>query len=138
MASCRQDTSTGTGGAGRADLSWRGFSAEVRPGGTEPPVYDFERVSLVSPWKAMTGRYTREGDVRDLLLGLDERFVVSRPGDAISLSFAAGAPGPAGIETTHLLFAHGYSKEMDINSASPYSSPAFTYLKQPGPRRQIG
>ena len=105
----------------RADLHWRGFSAEVTPDGREPFGYDYRRVSFTSPWKVMTGRYTREGAVRELLLKSDDMFVVSRPGDEISLSFAATAlpPLPAGWTRTFLLYADGFSKEMDINSASP-------------------
>jgi Flp pilus assembly protein TadD len=105
----------------RAELRWRGFSAEVTPDGREPFGYDYRQVSLTSPWKVMTGRYTREGDVRELLLKSDDLFVVSRPGDEISLSFDAKAlpPLPAGWTRTFLLYADGFSKEMDINSASP-------------------
>jgi len=105
----------------RADLRWRGFSAEVTPDGREPFGYDYRRVSFTSPWKVMTGRYTREGDVRELLLRSDDMFVVSRPGDEISLSFDVKAlpPLPAGWTRTFLLYADGFSKEMDINSASP-------------------
>jgi hypothetical protein len=105
----------------RADLRGRGFSAEVTPDGREPFGYDYLRVSFTAPWKVMTGRYTREGDVRELLLKSDDMFVVSRPGDEISLSFDAQAlPAlPAGWTRTFLLYADGFSKEMDINSASP-------------------
>lgn len=105
----------------RADLRWRGFSAQVSPDGREPYLYDYARVSYASPWKVFTGRYTREGDVRDLLQTVDDMFVVSRPGDELSLAFAASAlaPLPRGWTRTFLLYAHGYSKEMDINSASP-------------------
>ncbi len=105
----------------RADLRWRGFSAEVTPDGREPFVYDFQKVSFASPWKVMTGHYTREGDVRELLLKTDDMFVISRPGDEINLSFDARAfPRlPAGWTRTFLLYADGFSKEMDINSASP-------------------
>jgi hypothetical protein len=105
-----------------ARLRWRGFSAEVRPDGREPAGYDYDRVSLVSPWKTMTGRYTREGDVRSLLARTDDLFVIAAPGDEIALSFDAGHAGPTpptGWTRTFLLFADGYSKEMDINSASP-------------------
>ncbi len=107
--------------AARADLLWRGFSAEGTPDGREPFGYDYRQVSFTSPWKVMTGRYTREGDVRELLLKSDDMFVVSRPGDEISLSFDARAlpPLPAGWTRTFLLYADGFSKEMDINSASP-------------------
>ena len=74
-----------------ADLRWRGFSAEVTPDGREPFVYDYERVSGESPWKVLPGRYTRLGDVRDLLHKTDDFFVVARPGDEVALSFDATA-----------------------------------------------
>jgi Tfp pilus assembly protein PilF len=105
----------------RADLAWRGFSAEVTPDGREPYSYDYARVSTIVPWKLMPGRYTREGDVRELLGAADDFFVVSRPGDALSLAFdAAALPAlPAGWTRTFLLHSVGYSKEMDPHSASP-------------------
>ncbi len=104
-----------------ADLRWRGFSAETTPDGREPYGYDYARVSARSPWKLLPGRYTREGDVGALLLRTDDMFVVSRPGDEIALSFDAAAlpPLPDGWTRTFLLYADGYSKEMNLNSASP-------------------
>ena len=106
-----------------ADLRWRGFSRESTPDGRQPFGYDYERVATVSPWKVMTGRYTREGDVRPLLGTRDDMFVVSRPGDEIALAFDAGAlPSlQPGLSRTFLLYVVGYSKEMDINSASPHT-----------------
>ncbi len=107
--------------ATQADLRWRGFSAEVTPDGREPFGYDFDRVSTIVPWKLMPGRYTREGDVRELVGAADDLFVVSRPGDALALAFDAAAvpPLPAGWTRTFLLHSVGYSKEMDPHSASP-------------------
>jgi hypothetical protein len=105
----------------RADLRWRGFSAETSPDGREPYVYDYARVSFNLPWKVFTGRYTREGDVRELVQAVDDMFVISRPGDELAISFDASslAPLAPGWTRTFLLYADGYSKEMDINSASP-------------------
>jgi hypothetical protein len=105
----------------RAHLHWRGFSAEVSSDGREPFGYDYSRVSFASPWKVMPGRYTREGDVRELLAQSDDMFVIAKPGDEISLSFDATKlrPLPRGSKRTFLLYADGFSKEMDINSASP-------------------
>jgi hypothetical protein len=104
-----------------ANLRWRGFSREFSTDGRQPLGYDYEQVSFTSPWKIMTGRYTREGDVRQLLAKSDDMFVISRPGDEISLSFDAEKlpPLPRGWTRTFLLYADGFSKEMDINSASP-------------------
>jgi Tfp pilus assembly protein PilF len=104
-----------------ANLRWRGFSREYSPDRRQPLGYDYNDVSFTSPWKVMTGRYTREGDVRELLAASDDMFVISRPGDELSLSFAANQqpPLPPGWTRTFLLYADGFSKEMDINSASP-------------------
>jgi hypothetical protein len=104
-----------------ATLEWRGFSAELSPDGREPFAYDYARVTPMSPWKTMAGRYTPEGDVRPLLASVDDRFVVARPGDQVSLSFDATALRrvPDGWTRTFLLYADGFSKEMDLNSASP-------------------
>ncbi len=104
-----------------ADLRWRGFSLEYSPDTRQPMTYDFKKISFTSPWKVMTGRYTREGDVRELLNSSDDIFVISRPGDEFILSFAASKlpPLPGGWTRTFLLYADGFSKEMDINSASP-------------------
>jgi hypothetical protein len=104
-----------------AELGWRGFSAESSPDGREPYGYDYDRVSLLSPWKLLPGRYTREGEVGALLLRTDDMFVVSRPGDAIALAFAATAlPAlPDGWTRTFLLYADGFSKEMNLHSSSP-------------------
>ncbi len=104
-----------------AQLRSRGFSAEVRPGGAEPPSYDYTRVTRASPWKTMVGRYTREGDVRELLTETDDMFVIAKAGDEIAIEFDAAAiePLPDGWTRTFLMRADGFSKEMDINSASP-------------------
>jgi len=104
-----------------AGLRWRGFSREESADGCEPFGYNYEKVSYLSPWKTMTGRYTREGDVLPLLLRTDDMFAISRPGDEIAVSFDASKlpPLPAGWKRTFLLYSDGFSKEMDINSASP-------------------
>lgn len=108
-----------------ATLRSRGYSAEVMSEGgfgREPLSYDYAKVSSVMDWKAFPGRYTREGDVRQLLTRIDDMFVVSRHGDEIALSFDARllAPLPAGWTRTFLLYADGFSKEMNPNSASPH------------------
>ncbi len=104
-----------------ANLRWRGFSREITPDGREPFGYDYQQIEFTSPWKVMPGRYTRQGDVRELLLKSDDMFVITRPGDEISVSFDAGKLTRlrAGWTRTFLLYAVGFSKEMDINSATP-------------------
>jgi hypothetical protein len=107
--------------AASATLRSRGFSRELRPGGSGPLVYDYSRVSRTSPWKILTGHYTREGDVRELVASSDDRFVIAAPGDELAVDFEAAPlrPLPDGWTRTFLLHADGFSKEMDINSATP-------------------
>ena len=104
-----------------ATLRERGFSAETSPDGRQPWSYDYARVSLLSPWKTMPGRYTRTGDVRPLLAAADDSFVVSKPGDELALGFDGRGLPPLrpGWARTFLVRGDGFSKEMDINSASP-------------------
>ena len=106
-----------------AMLGRRGFSAELRPDKALPTIYDYRQVTTVSPWKTMVGQYTRFGDVRRLVAVQDDQFVIARDGDELALSFDATelSPVPAGWVRTYFLKADGFSKEMDINSASPDS-----------------
>ena len=106
-----------------AELRTRGFSKELHPNGTQPTTYDYEQVSLLSPWKTMSGSYTRPGDVRQLLAVSDDLFTIAKDGDEVILSFDAAQldPLPANWTRTYLLRTDGFSKEMDINSASPDS-----------------
>ncbi len=100
-----------------ADLSERGFSEEVKFNGMLTANY--EKVINDGRWKYFTGYFTRLGDVSFLLESVDDIFVISKTGDELALSFTALPAPPAGKKHTFLLYADGYSKEMDINSASP-------------------
>ena len=66
-------------------------------------------------------RYTREGDVRALLvrIGRHVRDRETRRRNRAQLRRGAAGALPAGWTRTFLLMADGFSKEMDINSASP-------------------
>jgi Flp pilus assembly protein TadD len=105
----------------RADLRWRGFPREYSPDGRKPLIYDYSRVEPSAPWKAHLGNYTRYGDVRELLLAPDDLYVVTRNGDEMQVDFDARALPTlaAGWKRTFLVYADGFGKDMDINSARP-------------------
>jgi hypothetical protein len=120
-------------GAPTATLRWRGYSAERSPDGREPAGYEYDAVSALAPWKSMPGRYTRVGDVAELVAAVDDRFVISRPGDEVALSFDASTLSPLapGERRTFLVHAVGYSKEMDVNSASPDAAGPLPFRAMP-------
>ncbi|MGH9837290.1 MAG: FG-GAP-like repeat-containing protein [Blastocatellia bacterium] len=104
-----------------ADLRWRGFPREHSPDGRKPLIYDYSRVEPAAPWKAHLGNYTRFGDVRGLLVAPDDRYVITRSGDEMQVDFdARRLPAlPAGWKRTFLVYADGFGKDMDLNSARP-------------------
>ena len=104
-----------------ANLRWRGFPREYSPDGRKPLIYDYRTIEPFAPWKAHLGNYTRFGDVRELLTAADDMYVVTRNGDEIQLDFdARRLPTlPAGWKRTYLVFADGFGKDMDLNSARP-------------------
>ncbi len=101
----------------QADLREHGFSAERIINGMISA--DYDKVLLDGRWKYFDGKFTRFGDVKFLLNKIDDTFVISKTGDELVLSFVALPDPPAGRKYTFLLYADGYSKEMDINSGSP-------------------
>jgi tetratricopeptide (TPR) repeat protein len=101
----------------QANLRERGFSREIKYG--EMIAADYDAVSSDSRWKRFAGSFTGTGAVDLLLEAVDDVFVISKTGDELVLSFDALPDAPEGKKYTFLLYADGYSKEMDINSGSP-------------------
>ncbi len=101
----------------QANLRTRGFSDETKINEMIAP--DYEKVLNDGRWKYFAGKFTRTGDVKPLLNQIDDIFVISKTGDELVLSFDALPELPKNKKYTFLLYADGYSKEMDINSGSP-------------------
>ncbi|HEY8022650.1 MAG TPA: hypothetical protein VIH93_16200, partial [Thermoanaerobaculia bacterium] len=101
-----------------ADLHFRGFSRLVRRAPNAPHAYDYERVAAASPWLPLPGRYTRYGNVRELLTREDDRSAILAAGDEIALAFdAAALPEPApGFRRTVFLETVGWDKDADRNT----------------------
>jgi hypothetical protein len=101
-----------------ADLRYRGFSRMTRTTPNGPHAFDYQDVQTDSPWLPFPGRYTRYGDVRDLLAQADDRSVILAPGDEIALDFATTAlpPLPPGWTRTLFLQSQGWDKDADRNT----------------------
>jgi hypothetical protein len=101
-----------------ADLRYRGFSRLVRKSPNGPHGYDYEEATAESPWLPFPGRYTRYGDVGELLEEVDDRSVILAPGDEIALEFDASGlpPVPQGWTRTVFLQSQGWDKDADRNT----------------------
>jgi hypothetical protein len=83
-----------------------------------PHLFDYADSTTISPWLDFPGRYTRFGDVRELLLKGDDRYVVMAAGDEIRLLFdASQLPAPEdGWTRTVFLESYGWDKDADRNT----------------------
>ncbi|MBL8206469.1 MAG: VCBS repeat-containing protein [Blastocatellia bacterium] len=104
-----------------ADLHWRGFPRELSLDAFGLKAYDYRTIDPTAPWKAHTGNYTRYGDVRELLLAPEDMYVITRNGDEMQVDFDATKlpPLPQGWKRDYLVYADGFGKDMDLNSARP-------------------
>jgi hypothetical protein len=102
-----------------AQLSFHGYPRmrEFSSPGEFEFVYD--KVSPTGPYTRPVGTYTRFGNVRELLLKSDDRFVVLGSGDEVQLEFApALLPAlPKDWKRDYFFFADGYEKDMDFYAA---------------------
>ncbi len=105
----------------QAATSWVGYPQQWSPDGLAPFAYDFNRRDAVAPWKYHAGRYTRFGDVRDLLQTVDDRYVILGHGEAITADFSTRdlPPLPSGWTRDWLLYVDGFGKDMDLHSQYP-------------------
>jgi hypothetical protein len=101
----------------QANLRERGFSEEIKYG--EMIAVNYKTVLNDRRWKYFSGNFTKTGAVNALLDRTDDIFVISKTGDELVLSFDALPESAPNKKYTFLLYADGYSKEMDINSGSP-------------------
>jgi Flp pilus assembly protein TadD len=102
-----------------ADLRFRGYPRVVEGNPIDDLKYIYEDVSLTGPYTRQAGNYTRYGDVRPLLTGVDEKYVILGSGDEIAVEFdsSALANPPAGWQRDYFFFADGFDKDMDFYAA---------------------
>ncbi len=75
-----------------ADLHYRGYSVINQANDSSPEIPDYNRLSGSKQiWRDLIGYYTRFGDVRELLMQADDRYVIMNAGDEMSFRFAEPA-----------------------------------------------
>jgi hypothetical protein len=101
-----------------ADLQFRGFSARQPHPEFGPERYDASLISTETQWPPMGGRFTRFGDVTELLKESDDRLAILGAGDAVTIRFRADqAPKlPPGWKRDFIIHNVGYDKDADLNT----------------------
>ena len=100
-----------------ADLHHRGYSVINQRNDSSPEVPDYNRLSGSKQiWRDLIGYYTRFGDVRELLLRADDRYVIMNAGDEMSFRFAEQSAPPAGWVRDYVIIGDGWIKDGDYNS----------------------
>jgi hypothetical protein len=104
--------------ASLADLGYRGYSqtSNIGPRGPEVPRYS-ALANIGQRWRDLEGYHTRFGDVRELLAGIDDRYVIMNAGDELRFGFDALPPPAAGWTRDFVLIGDGWVKDGDYNTS---------------------
>lgn len=112
--------------------------------GNGPDQFDYQNLVKGEAWPAMSGNFTRFGDVLPLLTTRDDHLVVSGSGDEIQLAFAEPAEAlPPGWVRDFVLYSVGWDKDADLNTVygdtvEPLPYEAMTvYAHQDGESRPL-
>jgi tetratricopeptide (TPR) repeat protein len=100
-----------------ADLAYRGYSVTEQPSASAPERPTYRLASTAPRWLDLEGYYTRFGDVRELLAGVDDRYVIMNAGDELRLRFGQAAAPAAGLVRDFVLVGDGWVKDGDYNTS---------------------
>lgn len=100
-----------------AGLHWRGRSRIEQDDGDGPERFVYSPALEDPRWPPMRGRFTRYGDVRDLVTEEDDRLVVMGAGDEMTLSFPVPPGPPQGRRRSFLLGSVGWDKDANLATA---------------------
>jgi len=122
----------------KASLDFLGYPREIRLTPASDTTYSFTQRSMTGPYARAAGNYTRYGDVRDLLLKSDDRFVVFGSGEGVKLDFNPRylPTLPGGWVRDYFFYADGFEKDLDFYAAHAFTVeplPRHTMLPYPYP-----
>ena len=111
-----------------ADLHYRGYSVIHQANASSPEIPDYNHLMATTQiWRDLAGYYTRYGDVRPLLAGVDDRYVIMNAGDEMSLRFAAPEAPPKGWVRDYVIAGDGWIKDGDYNSTNSQAVLPYPY-----------
>jgi Tfp pilus assembly protein PilF len=100
-----------------AELRYRGYSETTQRVPSSPLRPRYVLAGTAARWLDLEGYYTRFGDVRALLGGVDDRYVIMNAGDELALRFAAAAPPAPGLVRDFIMMGDGWVKDGDYNTS---------------------
>ena len=103
-------------GLSQADLRYRGFSLLTQASPASPELAHYNSVVRTGQqWRNLEGYYTRYGEVRELLAGVDDRIVIVNSGDELRMRFPALSPPTGNAVRDFVFIGDGWLKEGDYN-----------------------
>jgi hypothetical protein len=101
-----------------ADLRYRGYSITEQQDASTPERPRYLLDGVAPRWRDLEGLHTRFGDVRELLLGVDDRYVIMNAGDELRVTFPEAATPPRGMVRDFVLVGDGWVKDGDYNTTA--------------------
>jgi Tfp pilus assembly protein PilF len=99
-----------------ADLRFRGYSVTEQKDMSTPERPRYLLSGVAARWRDLEGFHTRFGDVRELLLGVDDRYVIMNAGDELRVTFPEVPAAAPGLIRDFVLIGDGWEKDGDYNT----------------------
>ena len=99
-------------------LRYRGYSVTAQKDASTPERPRYVLEGTAPRWRDLEGFHTRFGDVRELLLKVDDRYVIMNAGDELLLRFPEAPPPAPGMTRDYVLVGDGWIKDGDYNTTA--------------------
>ncbi len=100
-----------------AELHPRGYSVTGPSSPSSPERPRYVLAGTAPRWRDLEGYHTRFGDVKSLLLQVDDRYVIMNAGDELRFRFPAADPPAPGQRRDFIVIGDGWVKDGDYNTA---------------------
>jgi hypothetical protein len=101
-----------------ANLRYRGFSVTDQKDASTPERPRYVLGGTAPRWRDLEGFHTRFGDVRELLLQVDDRYVIMNAGDELVMTFPEAPPPAPGMVRDFVVVGDGWEKDGDYNTTA--------------------